>query len=68
MYRIIDNRDKELCEEAERQLQLQKQRFGKRYCPCSIVRTDDTICICTEFRNQSYEGVCHCGRFEKIKI
>lgn len=34
------------------------------YCPCAIVKDDDTICPCKEFIEQT-DGVCTCGRFEK---
>ena len=41
------------------------------YCPCRIERTDDTLCMCREFREQlkdpSFEGLCHCGLFYKEK-
>jgi ferredoxin-thioredoxin reductase catalytic subunit len=31
------------------------------YCPCSIEKTDDTKCMCKEFRET---GVCHCGLYK----
>lgn len=37
------------------------------YCPCAIVKTEDTKCMCKEFREQTESGVCHCGRFIKVK-
>ena len=33
---------------------------------CAIERTEDTRCICKEFREQT-EGECHCGRYKKEK-
>ena len=36
------------------------------YCPCAILKTPDTKCICKEFREQSQPGLCHCGRYEKV--
>lgn len=34
------------------------------YCPCRVERTEDTKCMCKEFRDQiadpEYEGYCHC--------
>ena len=42
---------------------LVKQNGG--YCPCLIVKTDDTRCPCRDFREMK-EGVCHCGRFKKV--
>lgn len=35
------------------------------YCPCSIVKSADTKCICKAFREQNAEGACHCGRYIK---
>ena len=35
------------------------------YCPCSTVKDEDTLCMCKEFREQE-EGLCHCGRYEKV--
>lgn len=36
------------------------------YCPCAVQRTEDTRCMCREFREQTEPGACHCGRFEKV--
>lgn len=36
------------------------------YCPCSIVKNDDTKCMCKEFREQHTPGKCHCGLYEKF--
>lgn len=35
------------------------------YCPCLVDRTPDTKCMCKDFREMG-EGVCHCGRYEKV--
>ena len=37
------------------------------YCPCSLIKNDDTKCVCKEFRESSNEGECHCGRFLKVE-
>ena len=50
MIRVTDNKDK----------------YGKRYCPCSLVRNDDTVCMCKEFREME-EGTCHCQLYIKTK-
>ena len=34
------------------------------YCPCRIEKTDDTKCMCKEFREQE-SGECHCGLYVK---
>lgn len=39
---------------------------NKGYCPCAVDKTPDTKCPCKAFREQT-EGVCHCGRFEKVR-
>jgi len=38
------------------------------YCPCLSYKNQDTKCICKEFRDQNFEGFCHCGRFKKIEV
>ena len=41
------------------------------YCPCRMERTEDTKCICREFREQmadpDFEGYCHCLLYYKFK-
>ena len=41
------------------------------YCPCRRERTEDTKCICREFREQmadpDFEGYCHCMLYYKEK-
>ena len=41
------------------------------YCPCRLQRTDDTKCICKEFKEQmadpDFEGYCHCMLYYKSK-
>ena len=41
------------------------------YCPCRVDRTEDTKCICREFRQQMadphFEGYCHCLLYYKTK-
>lgn len=34
------------------------------YCPCRLEKTEDTKCMCKEFREQEY-GTCHCGLYIK---
>ena len=39
------------------------------YCPCRREKTEDTKCICKEFREQikdpDFEGFCHCMLYYK---
>lgn len=44
---------------------LVRQNGG--YCPCAIVKTPDTLCVCKDFREQDTPGICHCGRYEKFE-
>jgi ferredoxin-thioredoxin reductase catalytic subunit len=41
------------------------------YCPCRRERTEDTKCMCREFREQiadpDFEGFCHCQLYYKSK-
>jgi len=41
-------------------LETIKIREGKRYCPCRMERSIDTICPCKEMRETRH---CHCGLF-----
>lgn len=56
---IRQNPDKEYADEIKRKL---KENGG--YCPCSLLKTEDTKCRCKEFRQQiarNEPGYCHCG-------
>ena len=41
------------------------------FCPCAIVRSEDTKCMCKEFKEQiadpDFEGFCHCMLYYKSK-
>ena len=56
--------DKELVQEIRTKL---KENDG--YCPCRIQKTEDTKCMCKEFREQikdpDFEGFCHCLLYYK---
>ena len=36
------------------------------YCPCKIIKTPDTKCMCKEFIEQDV-GPCHCGLYIKTE-
>ena len=39
------------------------------YCPCRVLRNEDTKCICKEFRDameHGRAGKCHCGLYEIV--
>ena len=60
------NEDRELVE-----LIREGLRHKGGYCPCRFERTEDTKCICREFREQmadpDFEGYCHCRLYYKSK-
>ena len=35
------------------------------FCPCSMLKNEDTKCMCKEFRESTDEGLCHCGLYYK---
>ena len=46
---------------------IEKLKANDGYCPCALVRTTDTVCMCKEFRDME-ERTCHCGLYVKEKI
>lgn len=54
--------DKELVQEIR-----EKIKYNGGYCPCRIERTEETKCMCKEFREMK-EGECHCGLFIKSNL
>ena len=42
-------------------------KANEGYCPCRVLKTKDTKCMCKEFREQEI-GICHCSLYEKVKI
>ena len=64
--KITENPDKEIVAIVKEGL---KKRGG--YCPCRRSRTEETKCICKEFREQmedpNFEGFCHCQLYYKEK-
>lgn len=57
--------------EDEKIVKLIREGLVKKegHCPCRLEMTDDTICMCKEFREQlndpEYEGFCHCRLYFK---
>lgn len=57
--RVVQNPDKEYANEVKKRL---KENNG--YCPCSLVKNENTKCRCRDFREQLQRrvaGACHCG-------
>ena len=46
---------------------IEKLKANDGYCPCALVRSPDTVCMCKEFRDMK-AGTCHCGLYVKEKI
>ena len=62
---IKKTEDKELWDLIQQGLNKNKEKYGKRYCPCSLDRSDDTVCMCKEFRDAPKGTTCHCGIYSK---
>lgn len=64
--RIIFNED-------ERIRDLIREGLKKKngHCPCVLEQSEDTMCMCKEFREQiadpEFEGYCHCRLYYKEK-
>lgn len=62
---IKTTRNKEYAAEIKRKL-----RDNDGYCPCSIIKNEETKCMCKAFRDQvenGIEGTCHCGLWVATK-
>ncbi len=65
MIKVITNPDKDFVKEFRKKL---KENQG--YCPCSLVKNEDTKCRCKEFKEQIAKeqlGECHCGLYIVIE-
>ena len=64
IMKITLNQDKEVVNTIREGL----KRTGG-YCPCRLERTEETKCMCKEFKDQindpNYEGYCHCMLYYK---
>lgn len=43
----------------------EKLQQNEGFCPCELLHTPDTKCMCKAFREQTEEGYCHCGLYYK---
>lgn len=55
------NSDESLVSEIRKKL-----KDNGNYCPCRLVKNEDTKCMCKEFREQE-TGECHCGLYVKCQ-
>lgn len=64
--KIIFNENRNIVEKIREGL---KRKNG--HCPCRLEQTEETMCMCKEFREQvadpSFEGYCHCRLYYKYK-
>lgn len=61
--RIKEVDDKDFVKEVRKRI---KENDG--YCPCKLVKNDDTKCICKEFAEQKTLGTCECGLYVKLEF
>lgn len=59
--RYIFNGDKEHVSRIEKALD-----DNEGYCPCNVIKSADTQCMCKEFRDMKTNGWCHCRLFYKM--
>lgn len=65
MIKVITNPDKNFVKEFR-----EKLKENKGYCPCSLIKNEDTKCKCKEFREQIAKGIvgeCNCGLFVVVE-
>ena len=55
------NKNKKLVAEIK-----QRIKDNNGYCPCRLLKNEDTKCMCKEFRDMT-EGTCRCGLYIKTK-
>lgn len=59
--KIIINPDRKKVKEVKKQL---KENDG--YCPCALIHSPQTKCICKRFKDkvaEGYSGECDCGLY-----
>ena len=42
-------------------------KLNDGYCPCLLEKSEETKCMCKDFRDSQDTDFCHCGRFYKAK-
>lgn len=65
--RISINPNKEIVERIDKLLDENHAKYGKRFCPCSLVHDDEHVCICKDFLESEENGECHCGKYIKTE-
>lgn len=41
-------------------------KLNEGYCPCLQEKSEDTKCMCKDFRDSTDTDFCHCGRYYKV--
>lgn len=59
--KIIKNPDTDVYEKV-----TQAVKDNNGFCPCELVKSEDTKCPCKAFKEQNDVGTCHCGRYIKV--
>jgi ferredoxin-thioredoxin reductase catalytic subunit len=60
------NPNKEMVDLLIKRLEYNEKTFGKPYCPCSLLKTDEMACPCKQSEKDIEEkGHCHCWLFIK---
>ena len=60
--KIKISENKELVEQIKTKL-----KENGNYCPCKLLKNEDTKCMCKEFREQNTPGECQCGLYVKVE-
>lgn len=66
MKKIVISQDEERVAMVRQQL-----KENDKYCPCRLLKNEDTKCVCKEFREAFAAGKigkCHCGLYEVVEI
>ena len=66
--KITLNPNEEHVKRIDRLLEENLKKYGKRFCPCTIIRDDDHVCPCKEFIESETKGECHCGKYIKTEV
>ena len=64
IVKTIINPDEELVEKVR-----EKVKENDGYCPCALLKNEDTKCMCKDFRDKIRDkvlGECHCGLYVNI--
>ncbi len=58
------NPDERVVSSLVKALLANEEKFGKKYCPCRKIHSDDTVCPCAFLKDEIKEkGCCHCLLF-----